>query len=68
MLRLFKRKERTFIGNSFRNLDEALTVLCRLQDDVSLSETEQAALFIGIQCVTEIMNRMRDGKRVEWDD
>lgn len=68
MRRLFKRKERRFCGKSWDDLNEVLDSLCELEDSVLLSDAEDEAMEIAIQCVTEIMNRMQDGKRVQWDD
>ena len=66
--KLFKGKERKFCGNSWDDLSKVLDSLCELEDSVLLTEKEDEAMHVAIQCVTEIMNRMKDGKKVLWDD
>lgn len=60
--------DRRFIGKSYEDMERILTVLCELEDDTVLTEEEQAAMGMAIQCVTEVMNRMVDDRRIEWDD
>ena len=68
MLRLFNRKERTFYGNTMDDMDNAIKSLLELRDTVLISDEEEKSLNLAIDCITQIMNRMEDGKRIEWDD
>lgn len=63
----WKKKDRRMCGYGWNDLREALNCLCELRDSVLLSEAENGAMKVAIQCVTEIMNRMLDGKKVMWD-
>ena len=68
MLRLFNRKERTFYGNTMDDMDNAMKSLLELRDTVLISDEEEKSLNLAMDCITQIMNRMEDGKRIEWDD
>ena len=68
MLRLFNRKERTFYGNTMDDMDNAMKSLLELRDTVLISDEEEKSLDLAMYCITQIMNRMEDGKRIEWDD
>ena len=41
--------------------------LCEIEDKYDFTEEEQKAYDIAIQCVTQILNRMGDGKQINWD-
>ena len=68
MSKLFgKKQERKFCGYDWEKLRQVLNCLCDLEDTVLMTEEEDEAMHMAVQCVTEIMNRMLDGKKVEWD-
>lgn len=68
MRRLRKNKVRKFCGLSWNDMDYVLETVCNLEDDILITEEEQEALDIAIQCITQIMNRMEDGRKINWDD
>ena len=64
-----KRMEsRKFCGHNHESMDRILDTMCKLEDRIELSEEEEEAFDIAIQCVTCIMNRMTDDRGIEWDD
>lgn len=63
-----KRKKLTFHGCDHEKLEQdALFVLCDLEDDIVMTEREKYAMDIAIQAVTFVMNGMVNGGKVEYD-
>lgn len=58
---------RKFCGMDWADMDRMLDRFCWLEDDSMITDEEQEALDIAIQCMVQIMNRMIDGKRINWD-
>ena len=63
-----KKADRRFFGYDWYGLDHMLDVLCQLEDNILVTDEENEALDIGIQSLAQIMNRMKDGKEIFWDD
>lgn len=66
-LRRRKNIERTLCGYNWAEMDNSLKDILGLEDDSIITEKEEKALNIAIICMTQIMNRMLDGKRIFWD-
>ena len=51
-------------------MKNVLYTMCDIEDVIELTEAEQDAFDIAIQCVTTIMNMMNcdDPVAMEWDD
>ena len=62
--------ERKYCGKTWDEMNKVLDTMCDIEDRVELSEDEQDAFDIAIQCVTTVMNRMKCDKPIafEWDD
>lgn len=56
-----------FCGKDWDGMNKILDTLCELEDNLMATGEEEEALDIAIQCVTQIMNRMKDGKMINWD-
>ena len=60
--------ERKYCGKSWADMNVILNIMCDIEDRIELTDGEQDAFDIAIQCVTTVMNRMTDDKPIEWDD
>ena len=58
---------RTFHGLNRNDISAVLSMLCDIEDRIELTQEESDAYDIAIQCVTQIHNRMLDGKGINWD-
>ena len=58
---------KTDCGLKYKQLDKIAAAMCKMEERHQLNEDEQTALDISIQCITEIMNRMRDNKPIEFE-
>lgn len=65
---MLRKKERKYCGHTWGQMDIVLDTLCELEDSLLITHKEQEAMDMAIQCVTEIMNRMKDGRKIMWDD
>ena len=71
MVKLFRRKkhkERRFWGCTLDDMEAYFFTLCNMESDMSLTEQEAVAIARAIHCMTQIMNLMEGGKRIEWDN
>lgn len=59
--------KRTFCGANWSEMEEVLNTMCELEDKIELTDNEQKHFDIAIQCVTQIINRMVDGKGINFD-
>lgn len=60
--------ERKFYGLNRAEMNEVLNVMCDLEERVTfLTQEEEKAYDIAIQCVCQIVNRMADDKPINWD-
>lgn len=66
-IRKDKFHRRKFCGYSWEDMDRLLDDFCWLEDDSMITDREQKAFDIAVQCMVQIMNRMIDGKRIDWD-
>lgn len=48
-------------------MNDVLDKMCILEDELDLDDEMQGIFDIAIQCVTTVMNRMKDDKPIEWD-
>lgn len=64
------KPQKTYCGLNYMQLSDILTTMSDLEDLFSecLSEKGHAAFDVSLQCVTEIMNRMKDGKPIEYGE
>ena len=42
--------------------------MSKIEDKKDLTEDQQIAFDISVQCVTEVMNRMQDQKPIEFEE
>lgn len=61
-------KVRRFCGYTWQEMNCVLDFICAVENEIELNEQDQKDFNVVIQCVTEIMNRMKDGKGIIWDD
>lgn len=59
---------KTYCGLTGKQMDRVLTKMCEIEDRIDLSNDEQDAFDISIQCVTDIMNKMKDGEQIEFEE
>ena len=59
-----------YCGKNWDEMKNVLYTMCDIEDVIELTEAEQDAFDIAIQCVTTIMNMMNcdDPVAMEWDD
>lgn len=64
--------ERKYCGLTWEQMNEVLDTMCNIEDrveEIGWQEVgEQDAFDIAIQCITTVMNRMKDDRPIEWDD
>ena len=60
--------ERKYCGKTWEQMNEVLDKMCILEDEIDLDDDMQEIFDIAIQCVTTVMNRMKDDRPIEWDD
>lgn len=64
-----KTPVKTYCGLSHKQLSNVLTVMSGLEDLAeNMTEEEHIAFDVSLQCVTEVMNRMKDGKPIEYGE
>lgn len=59
---------KTYCGLNQKQLDKIITIMSEIEDKKKLTERQKMAFDISVQCVTEIMNRMQDGKPIEFEE
>jgi len=60
--------KRKYCGKTWDDMNTILNIMCDIEDRIELSDEQQEAFDIAIQCVTTVMNRMKDDRPIEWDD
>ena len=64
-----KTPVKTYCGLTHSQLSNILTVMSGLEDLAeNMTEEEHTAFDVSLQCVTEVMNRMKDGKPIEYGE
>lgn len=58
---------KTYCGLNYSQLDKVLTIMSQIEDKKDLTEQQQIAFDISVQCVTEVMNRMKDDKPITFE-
>lgn len=64
-------EERTFCGKSYEEMNKILDTLCNLgNSDTLLTDEEDDAMEIALNCVCTVMNRMIGAKDLAnmWDE
>lgn len=56
--------ENTFRGKTPKELGIILNVLDELRDTVEMTEAEDAAVRVAMECVAQVMNRLLNGEAV----
>ena len=56
--------EKIFCGLNWEEMNNVLDTLCIFEDDILMTDEEEQAMDIAIQCVVSIMNRMKKGVKV----
>ena len=51
-------KARKFCGKDWDGMNKVLDKVCEIEDRLDLSDEEQEAYDIAVQCITTVMNRM----------
>lgn len=59
---------KTYCGKTWDDMNGILDTMCEIEDRVDLTYDEQDAFDIAIQCVTTVMNRMKDNRPIEFDE
>ena len=63
-----KKKEKTFCGKTWEEMDQMLNLVCDIDDTTVLAKEEQEALEIAIQCMSDVMNLMKvKGYKITFD-
>ena len=60
--------ERKYCGKNWDDMNTVLNIMCDIEDRIELSDEQQEAFDIAIQCVTTVLNRMKEDRPIEWDD
>ena len=60
---------KTYCGLSYKQLSNVLSIMSGLEDLAdNMTDEEHTAFDVSLQCVTEVMNRMKDGKPIEYGE
>lgn len=66
------KKEKKFYGKDWNGMNEALDKMCSMEDRLAeanaINDSEINAINVAVQSISQIMNRMKDGKEITWDD
>ena len=61
--------EHKYCGKTWEEMNKVLDKICYLEDQFDgMTKEEIDAFDIAIQCVTTVMNRMKDDRPIAWDD
>jgi len=60
-------KQKTYCGLNYKQLSDVMTTMSGIEELNDLNDYQRLAFDISIQCVTEVMNRMRDDKPIEFE-
>lgn len=60
-------EERRFHGYTWDDMNRVLDLVCDIEDRVEMTKHEEQDYDIAIQCVTAILNRMKEDKAICWD-
>lgn len=61
--------QKTYCGLNYNQLSNVLSTMSALEDLAeNMTDEEHAAFDVSLQCVTEVMNRMKDGKPIEYGE
>lgn len=60
-------KEHTYCGKTWDQMNVVLDIVCEVEDRIEMTDEERDAFDIAIQCITTVMNRMKDDSPIEWD-
>ena len=60
--------ERKFCGYTWKDMDRVLDLLCNTEEHIDLTGQQEDDYDIAIQCVTLVMNRMKDDRPIVWDE
>ena len=59
--------EHKYCGKNWDDMNTVLNIMCDIEDRIELSDEQQEAFDISIQCVTTVLNRMKEDRPIEWD-
>ena len=61
--------QKTYCGLNYNQLSNILTTMSVLEDLAEdMTDEQRTAFDVSLQCVTEVMNRMKDGKPIEYGE
>lgn len=59
---------RKFCGHTWEDMNRVLNFLCNIEDHMDLTGQQEADFDIAVQCVTLVMNRMKEDMPIVWDE
>ena len=60
--------ERKFCGYTWEDMNRVLDLLCNTEDHMDLTDQQAEDFDIAVQCVTLVMNRMKEDRPIVWDE
>ena len=60
--------ERKYCGYTHEDMKRVLDFMCNIEDHMDLNGQPEDDFDVAIQCITTVMNRMKDDRPIEWDD
>ena len=60
--------ERRYSGKTWAEMNKVLDMMCAIENRLEFTHKEQEAFDITIQCVTDVMNQMKDDSPIIWDE
>ncbi len=62
-----EKENRIYWGKNWEQMNKILDIMCDIEDKYEMNAEERDAFDIAIQCVTTVMNRMKDNRPITWD-
>ena len=60
--------EQKFCGYTWEDMNRVLDFLCSIEDHMDLSGPQTEDFDIAVQCVTLVMNRLKEDRPIVWDE
>ena len=60
--------ERKFCGYTWQDMDRVLDLICNIENRTEMTSQQEENFDIAVQCVTLVMNRLKDDRPIVWDE
>lgn len=57
-----------YCGKNYNQMNDVLNYLCHIEEAIFLYPDEKEKIDIAIQCVTDVINRFRDNRPIDFEE